>query len=428
MQGCGTALRAAVASSLLISWEAAAEEQTPPPPAPQQWQTPHYDDGFILVSTPDPETNPFRLKLKHVSQFKYTNSERVDDTWIDHLGREHEVQKRHDIQLTRDVFYFQGFVFDQRLDFNILIFISSATLSANAAGYAGYRFHPAFKLRAGYFSLPSMRGMAGTYPFFPGTDRGMALNYMRPGFTQGVWAEGELFPGFSYIAMIGNSLNTLDLTAAVIDTEFAYSASIWYDHNEFGLAWNDWEYHDRLAMRLGGAATFAREDRLSDLSKAHPENNSTFMSDGTLLFETGSLAPDITVQNATVFIAAVDVGFKLRGLALNAEFYYRYLNEFEADGPLPLTSMRDLGFEASLGYFVLRRRLEVYARTSLIDGPFATPFEAGGGVHWYPFNTRQVWLNLEVMGIKDCPYGSIYYAYSAGQTGLLVQSQFLLRF
>jgi hypothetical protein len=90
--------------------------------------------------------------------------------------------------------------------------------------------------------------------------------------------------------------------------------------------------------------------------------------------------------------------------------------------------MKDWGFEASLGYFVFRRRLEVYTRTSLIDGPFATPFEAGGGVHWYPFDTRQVWLSFEAMGIKDCPYGSIYYAYSAGQTGLLVQSQFLLRF
>jgi hypothetical protein len=141
--------------------------------------------------------------------------------------------------------------------------------------------------------------------------------------------------------MIGNSLNTLDLTAAVIDTDFAYAASVWYDYNEFGLAWNDWEYHDGLAMRHGGAATFAREDRLSDLSKAHPENNSTFMSDGTLLFETGSLAPDVTVQKADVFIAAVDVGFKLRGLALNAEFYYRHLSKFESDGPLPITSMTD---------------------------------------------------------------------------------------
>jgi hypothetical protein len=66
MHGRRTAIRAAVASSLLISWEAAGEEQTPPPPDAQQWQMPHYDDGFVLVSTPDPSANPFRLRLKHV--------------------------------------------------------------------------------------------------------------------------------------------------------------------------------------------------------------------------------------------------------------------------------------------------------------------------------------------------------------------------
>ena len=111
--------------------------------------------------------------------------------------------RRNDIQLTRDVFYFSGFAFDPRLDFNILIYTSSATLSATAAGYVGYAFHEAFTLRAGFFSLPSLRAMTGTYPFFHGTDRSMAVNYMRPGFTQGVWAEGEPLPGFSYIAMIG---------------------------------------------------------------------------------------------------------------------------------------------------------------------------------------------------------------------------------
>jgi hypothetical protein len=49
-------------------------------------------------------------------------------------------------------------------------------------------------------------------------------------------------------------------------------------------------------------------------------------------------------------------------------------------------------------------------------------------VHFYPFDTRQVWLNFEAMGIKDSPFGSVLYVYSAGQTGLLLQSQFLLRF
>jgi hypothetical protein len=90
--------------------------------------------------------------------------------------------------------------------------------------------------------------------------------------------------------------------------------------------------------------------------------------------------------------------------------------------------MHDWGFEASLGYFLLRSRLEVYTRTSLISGPFATAYEGGGGVHFYPFRSRNVWLNLEGLGIKDSPYGSVYYVYAAGQTGFLLQSQFLLRF
>jgi hypothetical protein len=413
------------AMSLLSATELHAKEAEGPARA---WQLPHYDDGFVLVSTPEADPSPFRLKLKHVSQFKYTNTRGVDETYVDHLGNEKDVLRRHDIQLTRDVFYFSGYAFDRRLDFNILLYTSSATLSATAAGFVGFAFHEAFKLRAGFFSLPSLRSMTGTYPFFPGTDRSMAVNYMRPGFTQGLWAEGTVLPGLSYIGMIGNSLNTLDISATKIDHNFAYSLSLWYDHNKFGLPWNDWEYHDTPALRIGTAGTFAREDRLSDLSTASPENNATFISDGNLLFATGSLAPDVTVQLANFYLWAVDVGVKFRGLAFNVELYQRWLNEFEADGPLPLDSMHDWGFEACLGYFVLRSRLELYARTSYINGPFATGVEGGGGAHWYPFGTRHVWLNLEVMGIEDSPYGSVLYVYSAGQTGVLVQSQFLLRF
>ncbi len=403
-----------------------APEQAEPPRS-AIWELPHYDKGFVLASTRSPAM-PFRLVINHVSQFKYTNTLNVDRTYTDHLGNEHDVQRRHDIQLTRDVFYFSGFVFDRHLDFNIILYTSSATLSATAAGYVGYRFNEAFALRAGFFSLPSLRSMTGTYPFFHGTDRSMAVNYMRPGFTQGVWADGQLLPGFNYIAMIGNSLNTLDVAATRIDHRFAYSVSVWYDLNDFSKPWNDYEEHQKPALRVGTAFTFAREDRLSDLSKASPENNATFISDGRLLFETGALAPNVTVQLANFYLWAIDAGVKFRGLALNAEFYQRGLDHFAADGPLPLSSMHDWGFEASLGYFVFPRRVELYARSSLIKGPFATPYEEGGGINFYPVRTRQVWLNFEAMGIKRSPYGSVLYVYSAGQTGLLLQSQFLLRF
>ena len=392
------------------------------------WQPPHYDEGFVLVSTPDSAPLPYLLRLNHVSQFKYTNSLAVHPTYFTHLGEEKEVNKRNDFQLTRDVFYFSGYVFDKRLEYNIILYTSTADLTAAAAGFVGYRFHKAFALQAGFFSLPSLRAMTGTYPYFAGTDRSMEVNYMRPGFTQGVWATGEPLPGLNYIAMVGNSLNTLNIAASRIDYRFAYAVSLWYDVNGFGKAWNDYERHQSPSLRLGTAFTYAREDRLSDLSDANPENNSTYMSDGTLLFATGTLAPNVTVSLASFYLYAVDAGIKFRGFAFNVEFAFRWLDKFVADGPLPISNMFDWGFDSSLGYFVLPKRLEPYLRSSLVSGPFATAVEGAIGAHWYPFPTRQVWLSLEAIGIKNCPYTSALYIYSSGQTGLLVPAQFLVRF
>ncbi|HKQ71290.1 MAG TPA: hypothetical protein VJT73_18230 [Polyangiaceae bacterium] len=423
------------AAALLVAMDAPARGSPPPEgeagstdATAGHWETPHYDRGFVVVSTTDSTRMPFRLKINHVSQFRYTNTLAVHDTYTDHLGREIGVNRRNDIQLTRDVFYFSGFAFDPRLDFNILLYTSSATLSATAAGYVGFVFDKAFALRAGFFSLPSVRSLTGTYPFFHGVDRSMANNYVRPGFTQGVWADGEPFPGWHYIAMIGNSLNTLDIAATKIDHNFAYSGNIWHDHNDFGKAWNDFEYHAEPALRVGTSFTFAREDRLSDLAEASPENNSIFISDGTLLFETGALAPNVTVELANYYLWAVDAGIKYRGLSFNLEVYQRWLNHFAANGPLPLSSMYDWGFEASLGYFALRSRLETYVRTSLIHGPFQTAVEGAPGFNWYPFDTRNVWLSSELVLISGSPYQSVLYVYSSGQTGLLVPVQFLLRF
>ena len=90
------------------------------------WQPPHYDEGFVLVSTPDSAPLPYLLKLNHVSQFKYTNTLAVHPTYVTHLGEVKDVNKRNDFQLTRDVFYFSGYVFDKRLDYNIILYTSSA--------------------------------------------------------------------------------------------------------------------------------------------------------------------------------------------------------------------------------------------------------------------------------------------------------------
>jgi hypothetical protein len=52
-----------------------------------------------------------------------------------------------------------------------------------------------------------------------------------------------------------------------------------------------------------------------------------------------------TVTCSSIYrVFAVDAGLKYRGVFLQTEFYARHLRNFEADGPLPVTSISDKGF------------------------------------------------------------------------------------
>ena len=79
-----------------------------------------------------------------------------------------------------------------------------------------------------------------------GVDRSMADTFFRPGFTQGVWAAGQPVENLYYNVMIGNSLNTLQIGTGKIDTNMAYSGSVWWEPLGSygpGEAYNDLEKH-----------------------------------------------------------------------------------------------------------------------------------------------------------------------------------------
>jgi hypothetical protein len=67
-------------------------------------------------------------------------------------------------------------------------------------------------------------------------------------------------------------------------------------------------------------------------------------------------------EKATYRMWAVYGGIKWNGLAVNGQYYFRWLNDFEADGPLPLDSTFDHGFELVAGKFVIPRKLMAYGR------------------------------------------------------------------
>jgi hypothetical protein len=263
----------------------------------------------------------------------------------------------------------------------------------------------------------------------------MADNFLRPGFTQGAWAFGEPLKGLSYFGFVGNGLNTLNISANKIDTNLVLSGSVWWEplgpYSEPGKSrqmYDDYFALPNTRIRVGTSFTKSREDRFSELDQLTPDNTAIHNSDGVLFFSTGALALGVTVQEATYKMWAIDGGLKKSGFSVNGQYYFRWLNDFDADGPLPLASTYDSGFELSAGKFIVPKTLELYARGSKVFGQFANPYEYAGGLKWYFLPTERVWLTAELMRVHRSPYGGAFTPYTAGMTGWAPMIQTVLAF
>lgn len=394
-----------------------------------------YQDGIVIWETPEDAKVPFLLKFNNNTQLRYLNTLSANDSFNDHLGIVREVHKRNDITVNRAMFFLGGYVFDERLRYNLTVWTSAGAASIVVAGNIGWQFNKKLTITAGYSGAPGSRSLVNTFPFFSSTDRTMADNFFRPGFTQGVWANGELKKGLYYLAFVGNGLNTLSISANKIDTDLLTSGSIWWeplgDYSEPGKSRNmydDYFASKKLRIRIGTAFTRSREDRFSNLDQSSPENTSLYNSDGVLTFSTGAFAPGVTVDNATYRMWAIDGGLKYNGLAINGQYYFRWLNDFKADGPLPISSTYDHGFELSVGKFVLPKKLMLYARGSMVFGQFGNSHEYAGGLKWHLLPTERLWLSAEMMRIWKVPYSGAFTPYTAGMTGWAPMIQSVIAF
>ena len=202
----------------------ASTEQTASVAAPQTPSTDRYRDGIVIWETPADASVPFLLKFNVNTQLRYLNTMDSDETYVDHLGVEREVHTRNDITVNRAMFILGGYIFDQRARYSFTVWTSAGAASIVVASNIGWQFNKAFAITGGYTGVPGSRSLVATFPFFTATDRSMADNFFRPGFTQGVWANGEPVKGLNYLAFIGNGLNTLSISANKIDTHLLFPA------------------------------------------------------------------------------------------------------------------------------------------------------------------------------------------------------------
>lgn len=394
-----------------------------------------YQDGMLIWQNPEGSRVPFMLRFNVNTQIRFLNTTDSPESFTDHLGNVRDVNTRNDITVNRAMFILAGYVFNPKLQYSFTVWTSAGAASIVVAGNVGWRFGKGLTLTGGYTGVPGSRSLVSTFPFFQPIDRSMADNFFRPGFTQGLWASGEPVKGLSYLAFVGNGLNTLNITAAKIDQNLLLAGSVWWEplgpYSEPGKSrqmYDDYFASRSTRIRIGSSFTHSREDRFSATEQSSPDNTSIYNSDGVLAFSTGAFAPGVTVQEATYKMWAVDAGLKKRGFSVNGQYYFRWVDDFDADGPLPLASTFDHGFELSSGLFVVPKRLVLYARGSKVFGQFYSPYEYGGGLKLYVLPTERWWLTGELMRVHRSPYSGAFTPYTAGMDGWVPMIQTVLAF
>ena len=376
------------------------------------------------------------LELSAYALIRYLNQTPGFQTFNDHLGNERTVDGRNDLWPHRIMVFLKGWIGNPKLVYNIFFWTVNPTDQKNIFASIGYQYSRKFSVYAGLNGLPGTRSLQGSHPYWLGHDRVMADEFFRPYFSNGVWAQGEVLPGLWYNVMAANNLSALGIKGTQLDRTWGSGGSVWWmpTTKEFGArgGYGDWEYHEKFATRFGMSSTYTPEERYTDGVTGATGSTLIKLADSLNVFDTGSLAPGVTVEYVNYRLLSFDAGLKYKGFFLQAEFYNRWLDGFEADGPLPVDSIHDWGYYIQGAFFPVKKKLELYGATSQIYGDtsagFTTSNEYIGGMNWYPFDSRNHRLNAQIQRVNRSPVSSTFGYYVGGQVGTTYSTAFSIFF
>lgn len=376
--------------------------------------------GFSLV-----KTAVGSLNVGIYAIVRYLNQLPGNQTWYDHLGRPQPFTGRNDFYWHRTMIWFTGFVMTSKLTYTATIWTIMTTQQTLVYGNLQYAVNKYLNLGMGIMPNISVRSMQGPFPFYLSTDRTMGEESLRAGFTNGFFVRGEVLPRLNYILMLGDNLSTLGVQASKLTRTLSKGVGLLWmpTTGEFGARGGevDFETHDKLGTRFGINYTHDRDNRFNDMSNPSPDNVQVRMTDGVLFFQTGALANGITVQEANYDMVAVDAGLKIKGFHAQLEGYDRYLTKFVTDGPVPDSSLHDIGYYLQLSQMIIPHTQCIYGIHSYFFDAFNRhPWEAGGGFNYYPMHIRSRRINAQVHYVFKSSAGGAFGLYNAGQTGMTI--------
>jgi hypothetical protein len=360
------------------------------------------------------------LNLSGYMAVRYLNQLPGQQSATDHLGRAVPIDPRQDFQFHRVMLFSQGWLFSPKFQYTTFLWTVQDTNQVAVGGALYFDFGKFMNLGAGWNGYPGTLSLQGSHPYWLSFDRVMADEFFRPYFSQGVFAKGNILPKLEYRWMVGNNNSNLDVPAIRLDRDLSAGGAITWlpTTGEFGPrgAFGDYEGHEQLATRFNLAYTYSPEDRQAPIGTPAP-NTTLRLADSLNIFDLGALAPGVTIEKAHYQLLALGAGLKYHGLFLQGEGYGRRLDNFVADGKLPVGVVRDFGFYVQLGYMVVPKRIELYGATSYVFSEYGHPKEFIVGGNYYPWNTRNARVNIQLINVYHSPVSSTFGFYLGQLTG-----------
>lgn len=389
--------------------------------------------GFRLFSGEKGE-----MYARLFSYARYLNQKGLDPSYTDSFGNTFTVKQREDAQLNKFFLPFSGWFLTPKFRYYLYVWSSNPSQGDPAqvvgAGNLSYSINRYFTLGAGITSLPSVRSTEGQFPYWLGVDdRLISDEFFRGSYTTGFWVKGEFATKFKYMAMVANNLSTLGVSASQLDNKFDTTSLMlqWLPTTgEFGLygTFGDYDYHEKVATRVGVHYTSSTEDKQSQPGQNGIENSQIRLTDGSVIFTPNLFGDGITVEKVNYDMMSLDGGVKYKGISLEGELYWRWLGNFKGPNTGGIADINDHGFQLQSSAMAIPKYLQVYFSGAAIRGVYGNASEVRAGTNWYFIGQRGLRVNVEWLHLKKCPVGYTAVPYPVGGNGNVFHTNLEMNF
>jgi hypothetical protein len=218
--------------------------------------------------------------------------------------------------LSRAVVALDGNVFGNALTYGLMLDFGSVEPGPILDAWGQIQFFPSFKLRFGRQRVPFGRQMLTDGNELEFVDRIGATTAFTPGWDLGLTAQGDL-PLLNNISYQIGLYNGAGSNATINEnTDFIYAARVVFEPlGKVALGEGDAEFGN-LRVSVGGSFFFnlPRTDLPTRLG----------VTDAKQAAALSDRDRDDTVDNVAVYSAAAELAVRMRGMALQGEFFFRH--------------------------------------------------------------------------------------------------------